>query len=71
MVRAFPKGISPKVNVKAGLSFELAYFKDVVQHFSYYDLAMSEIDPPVGLTVKKKSLRTRLVTFLRTAWNPL
>ena len=33
-VHAFPKSISPKVNVIAGLKFKLAYYD--VQHFSYY-----------------------------------
>ena len=31
---AFPKGISPKVNVIAQLNFELAYYDIVVQYIS-------------------------------------
>ena len=33
---SFPKSISPKVNVIARLGFELAYFEDIVWHFSHY-----------------------------------
>ena len=32
---AFPKGISPEVNVMALQEFELAYFKVTVQHFNH------------------------------------
>ena len=35
-VPAFPRGISPKVNVIARLEFELAYFKAADKHFNYY-----------------------------------
>ena len=35
-VYIFPKGISPKVNVKAQLEFELAYLKAIIKHFSHY-----------------------------------
>ena len=34
VVYTFPKGISPKVNVKARLKFELAYYHIAVQHVS-------------------------------------
>ena len=35
------KDIKMKVNIKAGLEFELAYFEDVVEHFSQYTTATS------------------------------
>ena len=35
-VHIIPKGISPKVNVRARLSFERAYFEAAIQHFCYY-----------------------------------
>ena len=31
-----PKSISSKVNLIAGVEFELGYFEAAVQHFSYY-----------------------------------
>ena len=36
----FLKAISSKVNVRARLEFELAYFKTAVQHFSPYATGM-------------------------------
>ena len=39
------KGISPKVNVKAQLEFELAYFETAVQHFNYY---ITVTHPPIN-----------------------
>ena len=33
-VHTFPKGISPKVNVIAGLEFEFTHFEATVQHDS-------------------------------------
>ena len=35
-VHAFPKGISPKVNVIAWLEFELTHYKTVVQYVDHY-----------------------------------
>ena len=35
-VHAFPKGISPKINVITRLEFKLANFKVAVEHFSNY-----------------------------------
>ena len=35
-VYAFPKGISPKVNVVVWLKSKLTYFKATVQHLSHY-----------------------------------
>ena len=35
-VYAFPKSISPKVNVIAWLELELTYYKAIVLHFSHY-----------------------------------
>ena len=34
----FPAGISPNVNLKAQLEFELAYVEATVQHVSHYTL---------------------------------
>ena len=35
-IHTFPKGINPKVNLKAPLEFELANYEVVVQHFISY-----------------------------------
>ena len=35
-IHSFPNRTSSKVNIKAGLEFELAYFKIAVQHFNPY-----------------------------------
>ena len=34
-VHAFPQGINLKVNIIAGLEFELTYFETIVQQFSH------------------------------------
>ena len=36
VLRTFPKGISPKVNVIARLGFELAYYDSAGQYFNHY-----------------------------------
>ena len=35
-IHTFPKSICPKVNVRAQLEFELAYFEAAIQYFSHY-----------------------------------
>ena len=35
-IYTFPNGICPKVNVKARLEFELAYYGSAVQRFNHY-----------------------------------
>ena len=35
MIRIFPKGFSPKVNIIALLEFELSYYDIVVQYISH------------------------------------
>ena len=35
-VHTFPKGILPKMNVIAGLEFELAYYDFAVHRFNHY-----------------------------------
>ena len=39
-VHAFPKGISPKVNIIARLEFELANFEVAVQRVNHYTLVI-------------------------------
>ena len=36
-VHTFPMSIGPKVNVKAWLEFELAYYDVKVQHINHYE----------------------------------
>ena len=35
-IHTFPKGICPKVNVKARLEYELAYYDSAVHRFNHY-----------------------------------
>ena len=55
-LHTFPIGISPKVNVVAGLEFELAYYDVTVQHFSHYHT----VTPPIFSAVFKGFFCTRL-----------